>query len=386
MLPTNHASALHPMHPYMMRRKRVGVGRHGFPVPNLDSLELEADILMPFAAGLNPAIDCAETQNYEWLSSLGFADIGDDTFRGVSKAAFHHLGALVYREEDSIGLSLATNFITFLFLFDDMVDSAESAIGTNVERTRQVTQMLMRGVDGRWASPGEADHLEIGVRSRRKVEGLQNALADITWRMKQLRRSDGSEPDLRHYRAAMSEYLEGNVREAEGRDDRSTQDVRSYTDLRLAVSAVHPCLEVGCITRRLHVDTAIRSRRAFAKMRRACNLNVSYINDLFSYKKEALAGETSNLVIVLSTSMTNSTVQQALDQACKVVDETILDYLEAADEFMDSAEPGIRGYMCLMESWMRGNLEWYLAHNERYLDASSTDLPIVRLDAPAVAI
>jgi hypothetical protein len=369
-------SAIHQLHPALSARLRPRPGFHRFSVPDIESETLKAEVLMPFEAGLNESIDEAEEQNLEWLEALGLAD--SNVRLNVGKAAFHHLGSLVYREEDELGLQLATNFITFLFLFDDMADSAQSTVGANVEVMRQTTQLLMQGVEGHWSSPGDADHIDVSPRLRRKIERLQNALADITARMKDFT-IDGAAPDLTFYSEAMREYLEGNVAEARSRCEAREQfqaDVRSYTDLRLAVSAVHPCLELGCITRRFQVSRQARNSWQFRAMRRACNLSVSYVNDIFSYRKEALAGETSNLLIVLAKSGGYANSQAVLDRSCQVCDDVLIDYFAAAETV--AKEPGVDRYARLMESWMRGNLEWYLARNERYLASSSTDVPIIR--------
>lgn len=332
---------------------------------------------MPFEAGLNEHIDDAQSHNSEWLEALRLAT--PNVQLNVGKAAFHHLAALVYREEDEVGLQLATNFITFLFLFDDMADSSQSTIGANVEVMTQATDVLMKGVEGHWSSPGDADHIDVSPRLRRKIERLQNALADITARMKSFT-IDGAAPDLTYYVEAMREYFEGNIAEAQSRCEARGQyfraDIWSYTNLRLAVSAVHPCLELGCITRRFQVSRQARDAWQFKAMRRACNLSVSYVNDIFSYRKEALAGETSNLLIVLASSGGYASSQQALDKSCQVCDDVLFDYFAAGEALTKAA--GVEQYARLMESWMRGNLEWYLARNERYLGSSSTDVPIHR--------
>jgi hypothetical protein len=347
-----------------------------FEVPNIDAIPLLANVWMPFETGLNSAIDYAEEQNFDWLENLGLAQPGDNTWRGVQDAAFHHLTSLVYREEDELGLALATNFVNFLFIFDDMVDSHDSEIGMRSDCTRQAAEMMMRGVHGHVAARGDANYIHVSARLQRKLEGLQNALADISARMLKFT-VDGRVPNLQWYAAAVREYLEGNVREAINRETTPSLDVRSYSDLRIDVSGVYPCLEVGCITRRVELPDNLRSRWDFGLMQRACNLHVSYVNDLFSYKKEALACENSNLVIILERSGRYGAAQAAMNKACQICDISIIEYFDAARKYAaEGRNSPMRRTMRLMESWMRGNLDWYLAQHERYCAASSTDLSI----------
>ncbi|GEM_PF-1788804 len=360
-------------------RQADRLGRHLVSICDVDDSLLEADLFMPFEAGLNISVIDAEVQNFNWLVDMGLIVPGDAASEAVEHAAFHHLSSLVYQVEDGESLALVTNFITFLFFFDDMVDSSDSEIGTNIELIASVGEMMMMGVLGNRAFEGSCDDLAVTPRLRWKIGALQNALADLTRRMLKI---TGDQTALEFYTEAMSEYFEGNIIEARMRCSVETCDLPRYTDLRLAVSAVHPCLEIGAITRGLRVSDAVRNSDDFRELRRACNLSVSYINDLFSYRKEALAGETSNLVHVLRSALDLET-QDALDRAAVVANKVVFEFVDGRDSRSWSEDE--RGYIELMEAWMRGNMEWYLAVNERYMGASSTDRAIPRYGSEPIS-
>lgn len=347
---------------------RAETGYHQIAIRDVDGSPKTTALLMPFRGGDNPRASAARRHNFDWLVRMGIMSPGDSTWDGIEKAAFHTLAALVYKTETEAELSIITDFITFLFVFDDMVDCAHSRLGTDAELVAHVGEMLMMGVLGHQAFAGAADELQLSACHRRKLVGLQNALADITRRLLDI---TGDRAALDHYIESMTDYFDGNVRESELRQTAENQDVTEYAALRLSVSAVYPCLEIGAILRGVNVPAEVRASHAFKEMRKACNLNVSYVNDLFSYRKESLAGETSNLVYVLKSARALST-KTALDSAAHISNMVVEGYLDIACS--RTWDEGTRAYLVLMQSWMRGNMDWYIEVKDRYDAVSSTDL------------
>ena len=330
---------------------------------------------MPFDVGLNEYHAWVEEQNLAWLSKFGLLEDADEAAE-VEKAAFHALAALVHHDDPLESLELASNFISFLFYFDDMVDSATSEIGTSFQLTREVADRMMRGVHGRVPALGD-EELPICQASRERVAALQCALADISARLRLFT------TDITPYIDAMQEYLDGVVHEAQIRDVCSCfTTVEAYDALRVLVSGVRPCLELGAIVRGIQIPESVRASGPFKDMRRACNLNCSYINDLFSYQKEALVGETSNIVMVIEQA-SECAPRAALREAFELTSQTVVDYLRASRE-LEGGDADTAAYMTLMENWMRGNLEWCVTANHRYLENSSTNLVVDGLEAVAV--
>jgi len=79
-------------------------------------------------------------QNIEWTVDMGMLGPFEPGFRGLLKGGFEALAQLVYRDDDWDDVALATNFMTMLFVFDDIVDSEYSPIGTNYEMAVAVTE------------------------------------------------------------------------------------------------------------------------------------------------------------------------------------------------------------------------------------------------------
>jgi hypothetical protein len=72
-------------------------------------------------------------------------------------------------------------------------------------------------------------------------------------------------------------------------------------------------------------------------------------------------GERSNLVAVLMDTE-GRTEAEALCEACRWCDQVVADYLRARGAVGDA--PGLD----LLESWMRGNLDWHALGTARYTE------------------
>jgi hypothetical protein len=218
------------------------------------------------------------------------------------------------------------------------------------------------------------DDLPTNVPYRDKICGLGAALIDIHCRLLD---RPGS-PDLTHYYTSMRDYFDGVVAESRNRSIRSIRHVDDYAAMRLQFSAVLPCFELGLIMRGLTVSDEVRALPAFRAMQRAAILSVSYINDLFSYRKEWLAGERSNLVMVFERTEGCGRAA-AFHHACETHTEVVRDFHGSRQSMREllRSDSGAAYYVKLMEYWMRGNMDWTVENRtQRYHDSSKSDTPV----------
>jgi hypothetical protein len=112
-------------------------------------------------------------------------------------------------------------------------------------------------------------------------------------------------------------------------------------------------------------------------MRAACNLSVSFVNDIFSYAKESSAGEVSNIVTV-NRMVYGMDLPDALLASSTANDEVIQNYCDAKQELSSrhQLDHSTRRYIRMMENWMRGNFDWYSQdRTDRYTDYLTTAIP-----------
>lgn len=329
---------------------------------------IPGSLRLPFHSGLNPHVEEAGARNRAWVSHTGLIPESNVQLAdALARCRFEQLAALVHRTASIEALELITNCFTAIFVFDDMIDDASSEIGRSMELAAHVTAYL-----------GAAVADEPRPRLRRDIPGYEqviavgNALANVAQRMLGFTDRRG----IAEYVAGMRSYLMGCVLESERRNHH-VRSVADYTAVRLRCSAMYPCFDAGAIVEGYEVPEAIWNDPAFQIMRRSTNLCVSYVNDIFSYAKESHVGEFSNLVVVQQM-LYGQTVKEAMRASMAINDGVVGEYLTAKDVLRSRHEidDSTRGYIRMMEGWMRGNFDWYSElRTARYTECLTTAIP-----------
>lgn len=329
---------------------------------------LHGSLELPFETGINPHVEGIEQQNLRWAIQQGLVLRSERALiDSLARCQFEQLSALAHRECSREALELIANSQTAIFVLDDMLDSDSSIIGGDVELATHVADYLAATVA---AEPPPS--LRIDLPRRDRIIAVGKAFHNVALRL--LAYTDRA--GLSRYVEGMRSYLLGCVMESQKRNDR-VRDIADYTEVRLRCSAVYPCLDSGAIVEGLTVPDAIWRDPAFRMMRVTTNLCVSFVNDLFSYAKESQAGECSNLV-TLYRLIHKLDLERALHASIEMNDSVVSEYLDAKAELESRHEldPSTRAYIKLMESWMRGNFDWYhLQRTDRYSAYLTTAIP-----------
>lgn len=329
---------------------------------------IPGSLRLPFRSGINPHVEAVREQNIAWAIEIGL--VREDDYAlidSIQRCRFEQLAALCHRDCSLEALTLITNCHTSIFVFDDMLDDARSEIGSNSELAKHVTAYLSAAVADE-ARP----ELRQDVPSRDIIIAVGNAYANVAQRLLRFTDRHG----LRHYIRNMRSYFLGCVMESTKRNKRMAH-IADYTIVRLRCSAVYPTLDIGAIVEGFDVADEAREHPAFETMLSATNLCVSYVNDLFSYAKESSAGEFSNLVTVYQQAH-GLPLRDAMTAAMRTNDRVVEEYFEAKAHFQASGESddNARGYIKIMEDWMRGNFDWYNdLRTARYTEYLTTAIP-----------
>lgn len=350
-----------------LHRKSSGE-RIRFEPPGPWTTPHRGSLLLPFESGVNPHLPGIEQQNLAWaLDQRLILPSERSLIDSVRRCQFEQLSALAHRDCSRKALELIANSQTAIFVLDDMLDSATSIIGGDVEFATHVADYLSATVA---AEP--APSLRIDVPRRDRIIAVGRAFHNVALRLLEYTDRAG----LRHYVDGMRSYLLGCVMESQRRQAQ-VGDLAEYTSIRLRCSAVYPCLDTGAIVEGFTVPHAIWHDSAFRMMRTATNLCVSFVNDLFSYAKEAKAGEVSNIVMVYRLAYGMS-LEQAFAASIEMNDSIVSEYLDAKAELerRHRLDEGTRGYIKIMEHWMRGNFDWYhQQRTDRYTGYLTTAIP-----------
>lgn len=320
---------------------------------------MAGSLRLPFRSGVNQHVDSVQQQNLAWAIEVGLVNEDDHALAdALVRCQFEQLAALCHRDCSLDALRLITNCYTAIFVFDDMLDDASSEIGSSEELALHVTAYLSATV-----ADEPRPELREDVPARGRIVAVGDAFANVAKRLLRYTNHHG----LRHYVNGMRTYFEGCVMESRKRNDRM-QHVADYTIVRLRCSAVYPTLDIGAIVEGFEVADELREHPAFEVMMSSTNLSVSFVNDIFSYAKESSAGESSNLVSIYRDAY-GMDLRAAMDAAMTTSDRVIEEYFEAKAHFEleHEVDADTRGYIKIMEDWMRGNFDWYhQRRTERY--------------------
>jgi hypothetical protein len=330
---------------------------------------IECSTVLPFASGRNQYTDAAQAANATWVTEIGLLEDDAPGLNAFDAGRFHELAGLVYRIEGFDELVIAANYITVLFVLDDLVDAADSLIGSHAGLMRSTTEFVKDCVLTGAVPANTIDDWPLPFEVRRKILAIGRAFADITRRLTEL----PEVPDLAFYFHEMREYLAGCIVQCEHRNTRMFNSLAEYEALRVKFSAVYACVELGALLRRLAPSQQARDFKPYRRMVRNTNLSVSYVNDLFSYKNDLHLGEVSNLILVLEA-VDKLDRKRAFRRACHICDLVVLQYFHQK-RMCSQLDKDAQAGMFLMENWMRGNFDWYISGTGRYVNVMLTHTP-----------
>ncbi len=279
--------------------------------------------------------------------AAGLVDAVDDghKYKRFVSARFPWLAARSYPTVDASQLELISDWITFLFFYDDMCD-------TQAATDPAYLQKLVAREDRLVA-------LAFGAELCETDSPLDRALADILARVAARANSFWQQRLATH----IQEYIEGCRWERIIRAQGQIPRLATYSRLRLLISAVFPCFDFAgiCIdgqrsdfARSIHVQ----------QLEVMANNYICWVNDIYGLDKEIGEKTTSNLVIVLANQH-RLTWDQAIDQAIEMCNAELEAFVELELQLEQLGDPDCQAYVRALEAWMRGNLDWY-SETHRY--------------------
>jgi hypothetical protein len=218
---------------------------------------------------------------------------------------------------------------------------------------------------GKEPSPDATAGWPLPVADRQKLLAIAAALADVSQRLSR-RDPVALEPFFHEFAV----YVESMAREAAHRTGRAYTSLGDYASVRTRYSAVYTCIEIGLALRGVALSPETRRDEHFRRARDAANLSVSYLNDLFSYKRELLHDERSNLVMVIER-VHGASRAEAFAEACRITNGVMDQFLLSRTALL-ARFPEARPAAELFEAWIRGNYDWHADHTQRYVRALST--------------
>jgi 5-epi-alpha-selinene synthase len=302
-----------------------------------------------FAAGLNDHVEAAHEHSLRWAVAMGLIHGEGPKFERFRAARFAWLAGRAYPRVGARELNLISDWITFLFFYDDMCDTQAATDPRYLDKLVAAENRLLEIAQGSAAREGDSP--------------LERALADIRARAAEL----ASEAWLTRLAAHIREYVDGCRWERIIRLQGQVPSLATYSRLRLLISAVFPCFDFAgmCLdgTRTDFADNVL-----VQQLEIMANNYVCWVNDIHGVDKELDENTTSNLVIVLVHEF-DLDWNTALDRAIEMCNAELEAFATLARQITELADTDCRDYIEALEAWMRGNLDWY-AETHRYRTAT----------------
>ncbi|MCG6135217.1 MAG: terpene synthase [Nostoc sp. LLA-1] len=314
------------------------------------------ELYCPFPSQISKYADILEDYAFEWVLRFDLLE-NESVYQRFSKAKFAWLAASTYPECQLEELKIATDWLSWLFIWDDQWDMSD--LGKRPELLRVYYRRFLEIFNG--------------AELTSKDIPLTHALSDIRKRMLQT----GSAKLLHRVVYSFEDFFYGCVLETTNRAQGNIPDVETYIELRkLSVAGDLIILWIELFNQ-LNIPDVLRKDNSVKKIQEMTINILAWCNDIFSAPREMASGDVHNLVLVLHYQQ-QLPWEQAIHRAAEMHDQEVraLLNLEASlPSFGEEVDGQLAKYISGMHSWIRGNLDWS-ARSGRYKSAERLDLAV----------
>lgn len=304
-----------------------------------------APLLCPLPPSLNPHVEHAHAQTLAWAVKFQLVQPQSKQLGRLGAARLAWLAALANPELSRDDLEFVTDWMTWLTCYDDLCDAA--AIGRDPEDWGAMSSRFIAIIQDQ-CQPQPA-------------EPLACALANLCQRLRQ--RTDAIW--IARFACDVKQCFQANRWETMIHASHVPADLATYTKMRPLTSAVYTCFDLVAISAGLDPSASWLTHAYIEQLENMANNHICWVNDLFGLAKEIKENNQNNLVLVLQHEL-QLTLQAAVDRAVAMCNAEMNAFLALAALFStEASEVGCQRYINGLQSWMRGNLDWY-AQTGRY--------------------
>ncbi|MGW5677688.1 terpene synthase family protein [Streptomyces sp. NPDC003860] len=309
----------------------------------------------------SPWVDHLEDAVLRWADDYDLLD----SAAARDRLARSHLGELIARSYPAMGFHRAeaiAGWFTWAFVIDDCYDRQPEGF---LDYDSSAFRMLRLLTPDATVRPSQASRLDTVLSRVWRELALARSAA---WRMR--------------FTLHMTHFLAAFKYESLNRRHRHTPRLLGYTQLRRASGGITPSLDLLEVASDSEIPPLLHETDQFQTMFNRASDVVVWVNDIVSLRKELVAGETTNGVLVLAREH-DCGLQDAIDEVYGRVGRWIEEFWRAREELrtlsyqwfgLTTAErEAVESYADGMEAWMRGNLDWSES-SDRYRRADGVRL------------
>lgn len=313
-------------------------------------MEGRPQLQCPVKVPCNPHTTAAEQHSLQW--ALDFHLIPDTlSSREKFKAwRFANLGARANPNCTRAQLDLFIDFLTVLFLYDDMADTPDTS-DPNYEKK-------LRRIEDRFIA------VSFGSVYQKTDHSLIAGLADIVRRMQALTHSSW----MNRFAVSNREFVLGVRWERATRNDHCFRSLATYTKMRALSVGASSCFELASIFlgNKFSPDLA---ECPFVKQLLLMAVNhIAWTNDIYSIHREIRNGTTENLVVVLKNEKGCSWAE-AIDSAIEMCNSELEAFMRLEKLLValkGETDIGTAQFLQLLKHFICGHILWCTEDTLRY--------------------
>lgn len=304
----------------------------------------------PFPGKLNPLTEIADEQTTAWVKRFGLA-AGDNLWHHYQAQKFTWMVARMFPHADLFRLTIASDFNTLLFLWDDEIDriTAEDP-GTSFAALAGKIMGILKGK----------------YQARRGTDApLLLAMQDIWLRMQQVGPADWQQ----RFTASLQAAFMSNSWRMEHVTATSGITLEQYMQHRPGIGGANFFIDLAEIMENVHLPAHYYADPLIKDLGLLCSRTICWANDLFSYTKELEQGDELNLVMMIKNKR-QVTLERAVAAAADIHDTEVQQFVHTAEVLL-ALNPGadhalLDRYILLLEHMMEGNISWSTKDTSRY--------------------
>jgi hypothetical protein len=307
----------------------------------------------PILSAIHPGWQELDARALAWAERFGLVTDPVQRQRLAQAMAGDLAGRIMPRSKAGPALQVATDYLMWLFVFDDAYCD-EGAYSDRPGELMQLGLHLARVVESPFSNPPEGGQPPV-------VE----ALADIRRRLGHV----ASSVQIGRWGAAVRAYLMCQAWEALNRANDVVPSLDQYAASRIDSGSLRATILLQDVGNGFEVPhEQISHPHVQALIEMTCTI-VGWDNDIFSYAKETRrSGDWHNLVAILAHER-DCGLDEALFGAVALRDKVMAAYLALRDQVLDSASPQLARLIADLDAWNRGNIDWS-ARCGRYVNAT----------------
>jgi 5-epi-alpha-selinene synthase len=304
--------------------------------------ELDATLRLPllscpFPAALHRDAALIDRTTVAWAQQQQLVET-DTAVQRLQAVKIGWLMARVYPTVNEPILQLLADWTTWGFLWDDHCSEVYAADPDYLRQMHAHFLAILNGGTPPRAS-GSFGHALVDIRAR------------ILPRL--------STAAFQRFVASVEQFFHACVWEATNRATGTVPEIATYLHMRPLSSGVYTYLELLPLISGRDLPEILHHPKIQTLTEHAINA-VCWINDVFSLSKELHHQDVHNLVVLLAAHHGIS-LQAAVDRVAALFNAEVQAFLDLhlqLPQWSGIAGPALTTYVALLQSWMRGSLDW----------------------------